>query len=229
MLRDKWMLIGVIATIVVIIGGVFLFTKGDSQNPEGSPNPVSQTVLIPDYAQETGGINATDSAYLKPNPDAKVTIVEFGDYQCPACAAYTNSIVKPLLKEFAGKINYIFRDFAFIGLESTRASEATYCAADQDEYWQFHDYLYSHQNGENKGAFSDDNLKSFAKDLGLNMDLFNSCFDTNKYKSQVASSVNDASLLRLNSTPSFFINGQKVSSLPGNYDQFKALVNSYLQ
>jgi protein-disulfide isomerase len=66
-----------------------------------------------------------------------------------------------------GQVQYIYRDFAFLGTESEKASEAARCAADQGKFWQYHDYLFTHQNGENQGNFSSLNLKLFAKELGL--------------------------------------------------------------
>lgn len=207
----KVLLIVGFATLVVIFGAIFLL--GNS-----TPNqvtPADQKLLIRPDSQKI----STSSA--------KVTIVEFGDYQCPACAA-AEPVVEQLLSNYKGKINFVFRNFAFIGQESTWAAEAAECAGDQDKFWQYHNYLYSHQDGENKGTFSKDNLKTIANTLGLNDTQFNLCLDTDKYASKVQGDYNDGQALGINSTPTFFINGEKQVGVL-SYNDFKAKIDSILK
>jgi len=212
----------VLATLILLFGGVYLFTRnGDSPSPS---NKISNDLLIPAGSVIAGGL--VNGQYQKALTDAKVTLVEFGDYQCPACGSY-NPLINKLLTDFAGKINFAFRNFAFLGTESTKAAEAVACANDQNKYWEYHEYLYSHQNGENKGTFSDDNLKSLAKDLGLEPQTFNACLDSGKYKAKIENSTNDGKLAGVNSTPTFFINGVKIAN-PGSYDGFKKLIENAL-
>lgn len=213
-------------TIAILAGGVFLFSKSSPSQSNSNKNKVSDSILVPNYAEVTSGI--ANGKYQPKIANALVTLVEFGDYQCPACGAYNTQIVINLLNAYAGKINYVFRDFAFIGPESARASIATYCAADQNKYWEFHEYLYSHQNGENKGAFSDDNLKLFAKNLNLDTKAFNDCLDSSKYQSRVDSSLSDGKVATVDSTPSFFINGVKINN-PATLDEFKTLIDNALK
>ena len=157
---------------------------------------------------------------------AKVTVVEFGDYQCPACGA-AEPTVERLLKDYKGKINFVFRNFAFIGQESTWAAEAAECAGDQGKFWEYHNFLYSHQAGENEGAFTKDHLKSFAKALNLDSSKFDSCLDSDKYSGKVASDTNDGKTVGVNSTPTFFINGEMNTGVL-SYDTFKSKINSLL-
>jgi protein-disulfide isomerase len=95
---------------------------------------------------------------------------------------------------------------AFLGEESQWAAEASECASDQGAFWQYHDKLFDSQNGENQGAFSKDNLKGFAKDLGLKTDEFNQCLDSGKYTQKVMQETQAAQTLGVQSTPSFYIN-----------------------
>lgn len=213
MSQELKILLGVgFATLVLIIGAIILFGGGSSQ----TQNQVADQKLL---------IRANSDKITAPG--AKVTIVEFGDYQCPACGG-AEPIVEQILKVYKGKINFVFRNFAFIGQESTWAAEAAECAGDQGKFWQYHDYLYSHQGEENKGAFSKENLKSFAKDLGLNTNQFNSCLDSDKYASKVQDDYNDGQTLGINSTPTFFINGEKQVGVL-SYNDFKNLIDSKLQ
>ena len=103
------------------------------------------------------------------NANAKVVMIEYADYQCPFCGRFFTNTVEPVIEKYVktGKILYVYRDFAFLGQESTKAAEATECAKDQGKYWEYHNYLFTHQNGENQGNFSNDKLKSFATELGL--------------------------------------------------------------
>lgn len=210
----------VLATLILLVGGVYLFTKNGSTT---NGNKISNEILTPSGSSVTSGI--VNGEYLQSTPSATITLVEFGDYQCPACGLYNQFITK-ILSDFAGKINFVFRDFSFIGPESLKAAEAADCASDQNKFWQYHEYLYSHQNGENKGAFANENLKSFAKGLGLDTQTFNQCLDSGKYQSQVDNSTNDGKNAGVNSTPSFFLNGVKIDN-PGSYDELKKIITSF--
>ena len=121
--------------------------------------------VIPNIKLEP--ISAED--FVRGNETATVTVVEYADFQCPFCGRFFRETEKNLLDEYvkAGKIKFIYRDFAFLGYESSQAAQAAHCAGEQGKFWEYHDYLYSHQNGENQGAFSTTNLKSFAGMLKL--------------------------------------------------------------
>ncbi len=220
LIRNKVFIGAIALTLVLLFGGVYFMSRGSTGS---SPTKqISSEVLAPANSEKTSGI--VNGVYQPATPSASITLVEFGDYQCPACGAY-NSLVKQLLTEFAGKITFVFRDFSFIGPESLKAAQASNCASDQNKFWEYHDYLYSHQNGENKGFFADENLKLFAKDLGLNPQTFGSCLDSEKYKNKVESSTNDGKLAGVDSTPTFFVNGVKME-LSATYAEFKAAVTS---
>ncbi len=100
---------------------------------------------------------------------ATVTVLEYGDFQCPFCGRFFKETEKTIIDGYLkdGKINFVYRDFAFLGPESIRSAEAARCAGEQNKFWEYHDYLFNHQNGENQGNFSDIYLKSFAGELKL--------------------------------------------------------------
>ena len=116
-------------------------------------------------------------------------------------------------------------NFAFLGDESQWAAEAAECAGDQNAFWEFHDYLFSHQNGENQGAFSKDNLKGFAADMGLDTTAFNTCLDSGKYTQFVQDQTNIARQLGVQSTPTFAVNGQPVVGAQ-SFDTFKTTIDA---
>jgi protein-disulfide isomerase len=117
--------------------------------------------------------------------------------------------------------------YAFLGEESLWAAEASECAADQDKFWEYHDYLFTHQNGENQGAFSKDNLKAFAAELKLDTEAFNECMDSGKYTQAVQEMSQIARQLGVQSTPSFAINGQAVVGAQP-FDTFQQIIEGYL-
>lgn len=151
--------------------------------------------------------------FILGNPAAKIVLVEYGDFQCPFCGRFFSTTERQLKETYIkeGKAALIWRDFAFLGEESFRAAEAARCAGEQGKFWQYHDYLFNHQNGENEGAFADINLKSFATAVGLNEQQFSSCFDSGKHRKAVEAQSEEGRTLGVSGTPTTFVNGRVVN------------------
>lgn len=164
------------------------------------------------------------------NKDAKVTIIEFADFQCPFCERFYTGAEAEIIKNYVDKglAKFAFRNYAFLGAESTWAAEAVECANEQGKFWEFHNYLYTHQGGENVGAFSKDNLKKFAKELNLDANKFDSCLDSDKYAKNVADDLAAGKEAGVNGTPGTFVNGQLVVGAQP-FSAFKTLIDSELQ
>lgn len=170
------------------------------------------------------------------NADAPVTVIEFGDFQCPFCGRYHQNVQSMIVNEYVntGKVKFVWKDYAFLGPESGWAAEAARCAQDQGKFWEYHNYLYTHQNGENGGAFTKDNLKKFASAVGLNASQFNSCLDSGKYTALIQKESQDAIAASVNGTPATFINGKMVLGSDGQsagaspYGVFKAFIDEEL-
>lgn len=164
------------------------------------------------------------------NADAKVTLVEFGDYQCPFCQRLFKETEPKIRDQYikAGQVKMAWRDFAFLGEESFWAAEAARCANDQGKFWQFHDYLYNHQNGENQGAFTKDKLKGFAGQMGLDQNQFNSCLDSDKYLQAVKDDTDAGKAAGVDSTPFVFVNGEGILGAQP-FSVFKAAIDKYLK
>ncbi|MES2315558.1 MAG: thioredoxin domain-containing protein [Patescibacteria group bacterium] len=111
----------------------------------------------------------TNKDFAVGNPQAAVTIIMYEDFQCPFCGRFFQDSEKSIRSIYVkdGTVQFVYRDFPFLGAESYKSAEAASCANEQGKFWEYHDYLYSHQMGENQGAFSDTNLKSFAGTLKL--------------------------------------------------------------
>ncbi len=151
----------------------------------------------------------SQTKHFKGDPNAPVTILEFSDFQCPYCGRFFAQVEPEINRRYveSGQVRVGYIHFAFLGPESLWAAEASECAADQDAFWEYHDKLFSSQNGENKGAFSKDNLKGFAADLKLDTETFNQCLDSGKYTRYVQSQVDFGRQIGVQSTPTFLVNG----------------------
>ena len=166
---------------------------------------------------------------IKGKNSAKVTVVEFADFQCPFCERFFKDTESQLIKDYvdSGKVKFAFRHYAFLGAESTNAAEASECANEQSKFWEYHDYLYTHQGQENSGAFTKDKLEGFAQSLGLNADQFKTCLESDKYADKVKADFTDGQKAGVNGTPATFVNGQLVSGAQP-YTNFKTLIDAEL-
>jgi protein-disulfide isomerase len=124
------------------------------------------------------------------------------------------SVLSPIEEEFviSGQVKVQARSVAILGGESHLAAQAAECANDQGRFWEFHDTLFANQKrGENKGAFSRENLKRFAEALELDSTAFDSCLDTGQYASKVRDDTEAAVQMGVNSVPTMYVNDQRVS------------------
>jgi protein-disulfide isomerase len=229
-----------LATPIAIVIGFALVAAAIYFGPQGgkarggslfggaspSPSPQDTNGTVP-----SGPVNVT-AGDLPPlgSPKAPVLVVEWGDYQCPFCGRLFAQVEPQLKKEYVetGKARFAFRDFAFLGQESVDAAMAARCANEQGKFWEYHDKLFSSQQGENEGAFSRDNLKKFARELKLDTAAFNSCLDSEKYLDAVTADTNAGRDAGVSGTPTTFINGRMVNGAQP-YDSFKKIIEEELQ
>lgn len=155
------------------------------------------------------------------NLSAPITIVEFGDFQCDRCLRFAKYTEPQLNQTYiqTGKVNLVFKYFPIYGPDSTPAAMAAQCANDQGKFWNYYDTLF--KGPANFGWASKDNLKKFASQTsGIDMQKFNSCFDSQKYLSFVQKDFAFATSLGLQGTPTFVIEKSDCSNsqtLPGAY------------
>ena len=142
---------------------------------------------------------------------APITIVEFGDYQCEACYHWFHNTRTSLIDNYieTGKAKLVFVDLPFLGRDSPKAAQASYCAEDQGKYWEYHTILYTFQDGPPDSGWADrDRLNSFAFSLDMNMDEFNDCVDSSKHQKRVKANYNEAVKHGVQQTPTFIIISQ---------------------
>ncbi|MCG2693810.1 DsbA family protein [Candidatus Parcubacteria bacterium] len=160
---------------------------------------------------------------------APVEIVEYFDYQCTACKLSEASIIPFLIEDYVGngEVKVIYKNFAFMGEVSRLASNAALCAEEQGKFYEFHTKIFEAQGTEGASAYDSKSLKRIARELGLDGAQFDSCLDSNKYEDQILSEINEARVNNVNSTPTYVINGEKVSGA-GSYLSVKRIVDRKL-
>ncbi|HII04779.1 MAG TPA: DsbA family protein [Nitrosopumilus sp.] len=163
-----------------------------------------------DMTRTHGSISTALGSPILGDPLAPITIVEFGDYQCHQCYNWFHDTKPMITRDYieTGKANLVFVDLAFLGRDSPKAAQATYCADDQNMYWEYHNSLYTFQESKiDNGWASSERLKSFAFNLNLDMTLFDECLDSEKHSKRVQYNSQQARDNGVRGTPGFFIVG----------------------
>ena len=151
--------------------------------------------------------NLMQGSTILGNPDAKITIVEFGDYQCTFCYKFHDETMKNIDQAYikTENVNFVYRDFPLNGPQSILASEASYCAQKQNKFWEYHDTLYNNWGGENTGWITKNVLLGFANDIKLDLDSFSQCLENSEFKQKVLDNEQFAREIGIDATPSFLI------------------------
>src|SRR3989344_1388276 len=180
-----------------------------------------------DYSEETIFPSADDDPSIGPE-DAKVTVIEFGCYMCP----YTKKaepIVKELLKEYEGKIRFVFRDFPLPQHSETNLHAiAANCANEQGKFWEYHDELFNYQEECRNSTDHKAMVIGFANDLSLDINKFESCLASDKYLSEVENDIEAGKMAKIKGTPTFFINNRTIIG-PKPIKAFKEIINEELR
>lgn len=205
----KFILIAVGATVAIVAGGIFLSSK---MGKGAKSQSVNANLLV-----------SSDSDKIQA-PQEKAVLVEFGDFECPACGTY-HTLVKQLTADFKDNMSFVFRNFPLSQHANAKPSAyAAEAAGLQGKYWEMHNYLFENQDkwatlGDPKPFFDD-----YAKTLGLDMKKFDSDMAGSVVKAKVDKDEGDGTALAINSTPTFYLNGVKIDP-PSSYDAFKKLVS----
>ena len=139
--------------------------------------------------------------------NAKITILEFGDYQCTFCYKFHQQTLDNIKESYinTGKVNYTYKDFPLNGMDSVLAAEASLCAEEQDKYWDYHNTLFDNWAGEKTGWITGNSLVDFAEQNNMNVTDFTECVNSHKYNQKVIENQNFGKSIGINATPSFLI------------------------
>ena len=194
----------VIPIAIGIISGMFLVFYPESQNDS---KLLTSSKLIQNGSPIMG------------NSNAPITVLEWGDYQCTFCYRFHENTLNIINENFikTGKVKLVFKDFPLNGPDSLLAAEASYCAEDQEKYWQYHDELYKNWGGERTGWITRESLDRFAVTVDLDLLEFNTCLNEHKYQNRVIALYEFGKEIGIDATPSFLVfNDQKIIKIRGN-------------
>lgn len=206
---DKRFLL-ILAALVLIIGGIFFFTKTKTAAPGQSSN----NKAISNHAQ---------------GDNKKVVLVEYGDYQCPACGQFY-PIVKQLQAKYANDITFRFANFPLVQIHKNamvgaRAAEA---AALQGKFWEMHDLLYENQNTWSASSDPNPYFVQYASSLGLDITKFKQDMASQAVLNTINADTSEAQAAGATGTPTFVLNGKKIEN-PSTLEAFSALIEEAIK
>jgi len=199
---QMWLLVA--AAVVVVAIGALIIVNNRSQAQVSTP-PVTSS-LPPELVARN----------VKGSSDAKVVITEFSDFECPACKGFAEGTAKIIEEEYVktGLVRFEYKHLPLPQHEpsATNAANAAECAADQGKFWEMHDYLFQEQGKQGANTFTQIRLKTMANELGLNSSEFDQCLSRQTHAQKVQENVAESRQLRVNSTPTILVNGQRVAN-----------------
>jgi len=217
-----------------LISGSILYSKNGSNQVKNTDQNNPQLAKIggdPNENPNPSPANLSDVLKIKKDdvilgdPNAPVTIIEYGDYQCPFCKRFFDETESQLRKDYieTGKVKMIYRDFPLPGHPyAMPAAEAANCAKDQGKFWAYHDLIFKNQDN----LATIDYLK-LAEELKMNTSEFKNCLDSKKYTQKIQNDYNLGSKIGVNGTPTFFVNGKQIIGAQP-YSAFKSIIDQEL-
>jgi len=209
---------------LIVVGGLLLVLAVASTQKQAVENIITVT---PENLPNPNGQTLGD-------PNAKVTIDVFEDFQCPACKQFSEQIEPLIIQNLVatGKAKYVYHNYPFIdgrttdsGGESDQAANASMCAREQGKFWEMKAIIYANWNGENQGSLRNNRLVTMAENIGLDMTAFNKCFDANTYKNDIQADFDLGNQMGVSGTPSVFVNGARAGQ-PGYIASYQEIADA---
>ena len=202
----------IIAAIIAVIVGIALFT-GDSK--------------------DTGSTSSAATNHTLGAGTSNITLVEYGDYQCPGCYSYY-PILKQVTEEYGDKITFQFRNYPLTNIHPNAyaAARAAEAASKQGKFWEMHDELYKSGNWTTWTASSNSNpqpiFEGYAKAIGLNIDKYKNDFKSSTVNSAIRADMSAGEKAGVDSTPTFILDGKKVQ-IANTFEAFKTVIDEAIK
>jgi protein-disulfide isomerase len=211
--------------ILAVIAALYLANLGlrNDKAPAVAGEPDPAAAAADDTQPTVGGVpGITADDHVLGNPNAKVVLIEYSDFECPFCSRHIPTM-QQIVDDYGDEIALVFRHFPLsFHPDALPAAVASECAAEQDKFWEFHDELFA-----NNTELGDNLYEQIAKDLGMNVGDFQDCLDDNNYETQIKAEMAAGAAAGVSGTPGTFVNGQLVKgAVP--YDSFKSIVEQAL-
>jgi protein-disulfide isomerase len=212
MKQSSWNVLKYVVGALALFG-LFLYW-GEIQNRPTQPSPVSKEVSVLDQT-------------LGPE-SAKILLVEYSDFQCPACSAY-EPVLKQLLAKYPNDIQFVYRHFPLnqIHPNAYEAALAAEAAALQGKFWEMHDLLFETQASWSRLGAPFEHFKNLASQLNLNTEQFEADYSSSAVKDKVGADQASGLAAGIDSTPTFFLNGQPLA-VPRSLEAFSTIIDAEL-
>ena len=224
--------LGVVVIIIMLIsqfaGGNNMKLADNAKNTFSEKGELANNKNLSSDNLPSGAVTAdiaienTDN--IRGNINAPITILEYSDFQCPYCARF-HSTMEQIIAEYPEDVRWVYKHFPIDSIHpmARKLAEASECAADQDKFWEYSDEVYNNQKAINNASPS-----AFAKNIGLDMEEFNDCFDSAKYAERVRKQEREGQALGVNGTPGSFINGVSLGGA-APYANLKQMIDEILE
>lgn len=200
--------LGLVAVLIILLNGVAIGAEAESPTvnapTNNPPTAAADDVPLP----PAGPVPEVDGDdHVRGNPNAKVTLIEYSDFECPFCLRHIDTLDQ-LLETYPNDVRLVYRHYPLsFHPEAQKAAEASECAGEQGRFWEMHDAIFA---ANAAGAMSVTKWKEVAGTLGINTSQFNDCLDTGKMASRVNQDLNEGTAAGVGGTPGTFVNGSLV-------------------
>lgn len=204
--------------IIVILGAIFGMTKLAANSRQNGDTTFTASAAL--------ALNVADN--IKGNEASQIALIEYSDFQCPACGSY-QPLLKKLTQDFGDRIKFAYRHFPLPQHKNAKlAATVAEAAGKQGKFWEMHDIIFENQQEwaeeTNAGGF----FIKYAQELNLDLEKFKNDLASEEIKNKIENDYNGGVKIKVNSTPSFFLNGKKIFN-PSSYEEFESLIKQSLQ
>jgi protein-disulfide isomerase len=201
--------VGFIALIIIVLFAYYFYAAPSSSQA----NDQTEDIVI------------SDTDHVRGAKDGKVTLVEFGDFQCPACGAY-EPIVRQVTADNKDTLKMVFKHFPLMQIHKNAllAAKASEAAAIQGKFWEMHDILYAKQEEWGEALNARDYILTYATTVGLDTTKFTSDLESKAVETKVLAELKEGTHLDIQGTPTFFLNGKKLNPNPAGLAAFNKAV-----
>jgi protein-disulfide isomerase len=226
----------VFAFLLGMLTNKVLFLENQVKNNANANTAAANPQAAIPTAVPPPAVVKVDNGHLPARGDAnaKVTIVEFSDFQCPFCKQYFDQTDSQIQDQYVktGKVKFYYRQYPLTSIHpnAEKSAEASECANEQNQFWAYHDLLFKNQDtwSPMTSADAENSFVDYATQLGMDADQFRSCIDLGKYKKQVDDDATAGNKVQVDGTPAFFINGNRlVGAQP--FSEFQKLIDEELK
>lgn len=208
---ERKFIFGAVVTSLILLGAAIFFLS-----PKSSQNPSPATTKQP--------LKLTSDDWVKGNKESKAVLVEYSDFQCPACGAYY-PVVKQLGQEFSDQMVLVYRHFPLRAIHANAdlAAGSAEAAGRQGKFWEMHDLLFENQTDWSNQSATKETFLKYAQTLNLDIEKFKSDLDSPQVKDKLDRDLQSGLKFGVNATPTFFLNNQKIQN-PRSFEEFKSII-----